>query len=119
MAEPQQPAAPTAEAGPAGAAPVVVGRVPLAISPADSALLNAVMRPTAPAIDLHPQSLPLDPKRDALEAAAALRGCHQGEFCTQDIVPPRDMQVTRPLDVGGLRGTLTVEPGKAKLRFPF
>lgn len=59
------------------------------------------------------------PDIDVKKAAAGLTKCRTEEFCADDVAPPSKMNITRPLDIGGSKGTATLEPGKVKIRMPF
>ena len=106
------------ERAPAAARPEVVASPPIIeLSPADQEKLNGLMRAQPP----HPPAFPLknEEHRAVIDAAGPLLACNINRFCDKDTLPPADMKITQPVDVGGMKGTVTVVPGKAKIRIPF
>lgn len=87
------------------------------LSPEELEQMNRLMR--APQPQASPSSVDASRQREVVDAAKPLSACNAGEFCEGDIVPPRDMRVTQPVDIGGVKGTVTVVPGKARIRIPF
>lgn len=87
------------------------------LSPQELKQVNLLMRTPAPLTP--PTPVDASSQREVADAAKPLAACNAGEFCEGDIVPPRDMRVTQPVDIGGVQGTVTVTPGKARIRIPF
>jgi hypothetical protein len=83
------------------------------VSPAELEQMNRLMRAPAP----QTPSLTIEASRQSqvVDAAKPLADCSSGEFCAEDIVPPRDMRVSESVDIGGAKGTFTLTPNKAKI----